>query len=307
MVPPFEEAAFKLAPGQVTLVQTQYGYHVLQVEELKKPHQDTLEEARPKIIAAIKQKEGSDLAHQDVEQDLAAALEGRDLNKLAQKRGLTLVETSNISADEPLKAVESDPKFLPEAFKVDKGEIRAITDTSVPYLVKLVDRSPSHIPAFNQITDKVRAMLIRQKAELMAADAAQAALKQIKGSANFNSVATDNHLQVHSTGTFPRASRQIPGIGSFAEATEAAAMLPRLPSPLDHVLENEGNSFIFEVLRRLPPTEQEWKTEGPAFLQQLLQQKRATTWVNFVNDLKLHTPIVVNTEMIGQSPGSESM
>ena len=50
MVKPFEDAAFRLSPGQITLVQSQYGYHVLQLEEIKKAGQDTLEEAKPKII-----------------------------------------------------------------------------------------------------------------------------------------------------------------------------------------------------------------------------------------------------------------
>ncbi|MBV8054811.1 MAG: peptidylprolyl isomerase, partial [Deltaproteobacteria bacterium] len=140
MVKPFEDAAFKLAPGQLTIVQSQYGYHVVQLEEIKKASQDTLEEAKPKIIAAIKEKMGSDLARQDVEQDLAAALEGRDLKQLAQKRSLAAVQTPYVSAEEMVKGAESEPKLLAEAFKFEKGDIRAITDTSIPFLVKLIDR-----------------------------------------------------------------------------------------------------------------------------------------------------------------------
>jgi hypothetical protein len=173
--------------------------------------------------------------------------------------------------------------------------------------VKLVDRTSSQIPPFSKIADKVRETFVRQKAELLAADAAQAVLKQMKGAADLNSAAAINHLQVQATGVFPRANRQVPGIGPFAEATEAAAMVSKVPTTVDRVLENGGNSFIFAVTGRTLPTEQEWKTEGLAFTQQLLQQRRATAWMNFINDLKLATPIAINTELVGQSSGSSSM
>jgi peptidyl-prolyl cis-trans isomerase D len=301
MVKPFEEAVFKMKAGQVTLVQTQFGYHIVQVEEVKPRHQDSFEEAKPKIVAAIKEKQGTDLARQAVEQDLAAALEGRDLKQLAHKRGLTAVETPYVSRSEADKTADSDPKFLDEAFKFGKGDVRAITDTSVSFLAKLMDREPSHIPPSDQIKDKVRTAYVRQHAELLAADAAQVALKQIKAGADFNTVASNNHLQVQTTGLFPRASRQIPGIGQFAEATEAAATVAKLPSTLDRVLENQGNSFIFRAINRELPNEQEWKAAGLSFTDQLLQRKRASAWINFVNDLKLRTPIVVNSQLVGES------
>jgi peptidyl-prolyl cis-trans isomerase D len=307
MVKPFEDAAFKLSPGQTTLVQSQYGYHILQLEEIKKASQDTPEQARPKVIAAIKEKMGNDLGRQDVEQDLAAALEGRDLEQLAQKRSLVAVQTPYISADESVKGAEGDPKLLAEVFKFDKGDIRAITDTSVPYLVKLDDREPSYIPPFSQAKEKVRAAFVRQQASLLAASAAQATLKQIKGAADFSSAAAVNHLQVHTTGEFPRASREVPGIGAFPEATEAAAMVSKVPATLDRVLENGGNSYIFEVVGRTLPTDQEWKTEGPSFTQQFLQQRRATAWMNFINQLKTVTPISINTDLLGQSSAPSPM
>jgi peptidyl-prolyl cis-trans isomerase D len=307
MIKPFEDAAFKLAPGQVTLVKSQYGYHILQLEEIKQANQDTPEQARPKIVAAIKEKMGSDLAKQDVEQDLAAALEGRGLDQLAQKRSLVAVETPYLSANESVKGAESDPKLLTEAFKLEKGDIRAITDTSVSYLVKLVDRTPSQIPAFDKIREKVRLAFVRQEAALLAANAADAALKKIKNAADFNSVAAINHLQVHTTGEFPRAGRSVPGIGPFAEATEAAAMVPSVPATFDRVLENEGNSYIFEVVGRTLPTEQEWKAEGPAFTQQFLEQRQAAAWMNFINDLKVRTPVFINADLVGQVPTPASM
>jgi peptidyl-prolyl cis-trans isomerase D len=308
MVKPFEEAAFKLTPGQVTLVQTQYGYHVLQLEEIKKASQDSVEQAKPKIIAALREKMGSDLARQDVEQDLAAALEGRDLKQLAQKRALTAVQTPYLSAEQTVTgADESEPKLLAEAFKFQKGDIRAITDTPVPFLVKMLGRQPSQVPPFAQIEDQVRTALVRKKAEQLAAAAAQAMLKQIKSAADFDTVAAANHLQVRTTGEFPRASRRVPGIGSFAEATEAAAIAPTVPSTLDRVLENDGNSFIIKLVARTPPTEQEWTTQGPAFTQQFLQQRRATAWMNFINNLKLATPITINTDLVGQSSGPSPM
>jgi peptidyl-prolyl cis-trans isomerase D len=307
MVKPFEDAAFKLSPGQLTVIRSPYGYHVLQLEEIKKARQETLEEARPKIIAGIKQKMGSDLARQDVEQDLAAALEGRDLKQLAQKRGLGAAQTPYLAVDQTVKGAESEPKLLAEVFKFDKGEVRAITDTSTPFLVKLLDRTSSQIPPFSKIEDKVRAALVRQKAQQLAAAAAQAAVKEIGGAANLTSAAAANNLQVHTTGEFSRASREVPGIGQFPEATEAAAMAPKVPMILDRVLQNGGNSFIFEVLGRRPPTEQEWQAQGPTFTQQLLQQRRASAWMNFINDLKLATPISINPDLVGQSSQPSSM
>jgi parvulin-like peptidyl-prolyl isomerase len=53
MVPEFEKAAFETKAGDVTVVKTQYGYHVLQVQSHGTA---TLEEARPQLEGKIKQE-----------------------------------------------------------------------------------------------------------------------------------------------------------------------------------------------------------------------------------------------------------
>src|SRR5512146_1562501 len=50
MAKPFEEAAFKLKPGELSgPVKTQFGWHLIQVEEVQEPEVVPLEKARPEI------------------------------------------------------------------------------------------------------------------------------------------------------------------------------------------------------------------------------------------------------------------
>ncbi|MEA3491703.1 MAG: peptidyl-prolyl cis-trans isomerase [Campylobacterota bacterium] len=59
MVPEFEEAVFKLKTGEVTVVpvKTQFGYHVILLEEKKEASPMPYEQVKEKIIQTLKQKQ----------------------------------------------------------------------------------------------------------------------------------------------------------------------------------------------------------------------------------------------------------
>jgi len=299
LVKPFEEVAFTLAPGELGIAETQFGFHVIQVEDVRNSKVETLEEARPRIIAMINEKEGETIAKQDLNQDIAAAGEGRDLKDLAKKRGLVAIETPYFADGETIKGAEDTPDLAKEAFAMQPGEIHSYIKGPAPILLKLLYRKPTRIPPLNEIKDRVTATLIRMRAEAQATQAATAMLKQVRAPGAFDAVVSANHLQVKNTGEFARASGTIPGLGQFQEAVEAAATVPTIPGVIDRVMENGGNSYIFRVISRSAPDDADWKTLGPGFTERFLQQQRQLAWSSFVNNLKRNSLIVVHSDLLG--------
>ncbi len=299
LVKPFEEVAFALKPGEYGIAESQYGYHVIQVEESKPEHVDTPEEARGKIIEALRRKNGMDFAKAYMQQDLTSTLTGHPLEEVAKKRGLTVVETPFFASGDTIRGAEDYSQLGTQSFQLKDGEIRAMTDGPEPYLVKLIARSPSVVPPLAEIKDLVTKAFIRVQAEKKAGAAAQAMIKQIKSPGDLATIAAQNHLTVASTGDFLSASQDIPGIGQVSGLIGAAAIEPKLPAVIRQVMENDGNSYIFEVSSRTPPDPSEWKIQGPTFTDRILEQRRAAAWVNFVNGLKSQADIVIHNDLIG--------
>lgn len=133
-VKPFSDAAFKLKAGEISEpVETQFGYHLIQVEEKKPPMNKPLKDVEDEIATQLWKKEkAKDVAKAEADKALAAAQSGQDLKTLfpapaadeqnqqfrfTQPTTPVAVETDEFNAaSESIPRLGPAPTILPEVF-----------------------------------------------------------------------------------------------------------------------------------------------------------------------------------------------
>jgi peptidyl-prolyl cis-trans isomerase D len=298
MIKPFEDTVFAMKPGQITMVETHFGFHIVKLEESKPAHTDTLADAKPKIIEELRTQAGAKLGREAAQEDLTAALSGGKLEDLAKKRGIDAVETPLFGQGEPAGGIEQDHELMQAAFKLDPGQVAIVPEKGAPFVIKLLTRQPSRIPALKEIEAQVREAVIRTTAQAQASQQAQKILATIKSPADFDKAAASNKLAIKNVDPFVRADHRVEGIGDFPEVTDAAAAVPAIPGVIDRVMESGGNSYLFEVTSRAEPTDADWKTAQKAFLQEYVEQHRAQAWTRFLDQLKDQAQIQIDSDQL---------
>ncbi len=304
MVKPFEDAVFAMKPGQIAMVETRFGFHVVKLEEFKPAHTDTLAEAKPKIIDELRTQAGAKLGRAAAQEDLTAGLAGGSLQELAKKRGIDAVETPLFAQGEPAGGAERDRELMEAAFKLEAGQVAIVPEKGAPYVIKLLVKQASRIPALKEIEPQVREALIRSTAETDASQQAEKILATIKSPADFDKAAAANKLTIKNVDPFLRADHRVPGIGEFPEATDAAAVVPAIPGVIDRAMENGGNSYLLEVASRAEPADDEWKSAQKSFMQEYVEQRRAEAWTRFLDELKDQARIQIDSDQLAAAGSS---
>jgi peptidyl-prolyl cis-trans isomerase D len=304
MIKPFEDTVFAMKPGQIAMVETHYGFHIVRLESSTPAHTDTLAEAKPKIIEELRTQAGAKLGREAAQEDLTAAIAGGKLEDLAKKRGIDAVETPLFAQGEPAGGIGLDHELVGAAFKLDAGQVSLVPEKGAPYIIKLLVRQPSRIPALKDIEAQVRDAVIRTTAQAQASAEAQKILATIKNPADFDKAAAANSLGIKNVDPFVRADHSVPGIGEFPEVTDAAGGVAAIPGMINRVMESGGNSYLFEVTSRTEPTDTEWKAAQKDFMQEYVEQHRAQAWTQFLDSLKDQAKIQIDSDQLAAGESS---
>jgi len=302
MVPEFDQVAFTLMPGQISdLVKSQFGYHIIKVTDKKAGNIRSLAEMRQQLTDQLSFERAQAQAA-----DLAASLEKQiskpaDLDKVAKAEGLTVQESGFFAREEPILGLGPAPEATNKAFEMKPGDVAGPLRASRGLVFEtLVAKQDPYVPKLDEVKERVRDEVIRQKArELSTQKAAELAAK-LKAAPDFEKAAKAAGFEAKTTELIARDA-PLPDLGAAPAVEDAAFKLP--VGAVSTAIATDNGTAVVKVLDKKEVTADEWSTAKDRFRDEQLAEKRNRFFSAYMVKAKQKMKIDVNRESLQRVVG----
>jgi len=223
----FSDALFAMQKGEIRgPVHTQFGYHIIRLDDIQTPHVRSFEEVRGELEPEYR-KEQAQSAFYEKSQQLAdesfAALS--ELASVAKKLGMK-VQTIDSFTRQGGGALGSERKVIDAAFsepvlqeRQNSAPVEIANDSVV--VLRVTDYKPSHERPLEEVRDQVVQSLTLEAERQAAADAARAMAQRVNAGEPFATVTA-------AAGVQPTAAQPLTRIGAVNAADMAAPIAPEM-------------------------------------------------------------------------------
>jgi peptidyl-prolyl cis-trans isomerase D len=283
MTKPFEDAVFALKKGEISdVVETEFGYHIIQVTDVRTPTQRSFQEMRPQLEADLKKQQAARKYAEAAETFTNTVYEQSDsLKPVAEKLKLEIkaapavTRTPAPGAAAPL----ANPKFLAALFAPESVERKRNTEAmevgpNQMVSGRITQYTPARARPFAEVKAQARERLVAERAAELAKKEGQAKLAAWKAAPASAELSPARAISRQDADKVPR-----PIIEAALRADPAA-----LPAFVGVDLGADGYA-VLKVLkvvpREAPPAEQAQQEQ-----QQYLRSWAAAEAVAYYNTLK---------------------
>jgi peptidyl-prolyl cis-trans isomerase D len=298
MVPEFEQAAFSMQPGQISdLVKSQFGYHIIKVVDKKAGSTRPLDEVR----AQIQQQLAMQTADQRVSEQ-ARSLEKRindpgDLDTVATELGVMVQESGLFQREDPVPGLGVAPQVSQEAFTLaDKQVSTAIASSRGPVFITVSEKRDPYVPKLDEVKDRVREDVIRQRATELSSQRASAIAAALKSSSNFMAAAKAQGFEATETELITRNAALPENIGVSPDVDKVAFTLP-VNGVSDPIKTSDG-TVIVRVVEKDPVTPEEFRKAKETFRAEILNERRGRFFEAYMTKARARVKPEINDDVL---------
>jgi peptidyl-prolyl cis-trans isomerase D len=199
--------------------------------------------------------------------------------------------------EDPVPGLGVTPQVSQEAFTLtDKQVSKAIASSRGPVFITVSEKKDPYVPKLDEVKDRVREDLIRQRAAELSSQRASAIAASLKSAPNFAAAAKTQGFEAKDTDLIARNAALPDNIGVSPEVDKVAFALP-VNAVSDPIKTSDG-TVIVRVIEKDPVTPEEFRKAKETFRAEMLNERRGRFFNAYMTKAKDKLTIEINSDVV---------